>query len=126
MVSLTTILALVHSTLATLFSLLFFHHIKNSPTFHLCCLKHLSIGLSHSLFHYFTFFSALISPSQKDIPDPKTNSLPNLLEYLLLSNFYSKELMTAWQYINIFICLIIYCLSLPTNCRIQKGKALFF
>lgn len=30
-----------------------------------------------------------------------------------------------WQYINIFICLIIYCLSLSPGCKVYKGKGLF-
>lgn len=70
-VSLTTILSFALSAPATLSPFLFISHTKNSPTFHLCCLEHLSIGHSHV-----PLFSAPVSPPQRGIPDPVTNFCP--------------------------------------------------
>lgn len=74
-----------------------------------------SIRHSHSLLPYSILCCARISPAQRGTPD--LTALPNILNVLLRTH-------AVWQYINIFIHLIIYCPSLPPDYKVHKGMGL--
>lgn len=74
-----------------------------------------SIRHSHSLLPYSILCCARMSQAQRGTPDLPT--LPNILNFLLRTH-------AVWQYINIFIHLIIYCPHLPPDYKVYKDMGL--